>query len=137
MSVCGGSWKCLNKELRVKNARAPLGIRPLIPISLRNAAAQWPRSPPWKSDPWLSGFFFFPSLFLLPLSPRCVRLSPVFRSSPDPKLLTPSQRVSLSKQRRLLSNSRGRSVDPAVLFCFFPRQFLFLFGETQSILTLI
>lgn len=76
ISVCGGSWECLNKELCVKNARAPLGIRPLIPVNLRNAAAQRPDFPPWKSDPSFSpSLDFSVPFFLFCPSPQCIRLS--------------------------------------------------------------
>lgn len=120
ISVLSGSWKHLNRELCVKIVKAPWGIRPLIPVNLRNAAAQCPSflsgnkiSPLLFSfSPFLSSFLTFSQLFFFSSSSFCTLLSSVFHFNSNPKYLRvhpslwPVDHVTLSKHKGLLRSGR-------------------------------
>lgn len=117
--VLSGSWKRLNRELCVKIVKAPWGIRPLIPVNLRNAAAQCPSflsgnkiSPPFLfftlslllSDvfPTFSSFPPHPSAHFFHLFSTSTQTQNIFECLPPYCLSGSLDRVTLSKHKGLL-----------------------------------
>lgn len=123
ISVLSGSWKHLNREPCVKMVKAPWGIRPLIPVNLRNAAAQCPSflsgnkiSPPFLfftlslllSDvfPTFSSFPPYPSAHFFHLFSTSTQTPNIFECLPPYCLSGSLDHVTLSKHKGLLRSSR-------------------------------